>query len=88
MTYFNANQEAAINSGILEMHNYFASKNVFHAIKRGTITSITESNNHNAFYKNSIQNNYAKKRERPHYQASCTSGSDSPLPLRSDLFDE
>jgi len=56
MSYFSASQEAAINSGILQMHNFFAAKNVFHAIKKGTITSISESNNHNAFYKNSIQN--------------------------------
>lgn len=56
MSYFSASQEAAINSGILQMHNFFAAKNVFHAVKKGTITSISESNNHNAFYKNSIQN--------------------------------
>jgi hypothetical protein len=49
-------QQDYVNSGIMSLHNFFASKNKFFAIKKGTTTIVSESSNHNSFYSNSIQN--------------------------------
>jgi len=49
-------QQDYVNSGIMNLHNFFASKNKFFAIKKGTTTIVSESSNHNSFYSNSIQN--------------------------------
>jgi hypothetical protein len=56
MSLLTESQQSCVNSGMMNLHNFFASKNKFFAIKRGTTTIISESSNHNSFYQNSIQN--------------------------------
>ena len=63
MSLLSESQQALVNSGMLNLHNFFATKNQLYAIKKGTTTIISESSNHNAFYQNSIQNSVTTETE-------------------------
>ena len=62
MSLLTESQQSCVNSGMMNLHNFFASKNKFFAIKRGSTTIISESSNHNSFYQNSIQNSKTVKK--------------------------
>lgn len=63
MSLLSDSQQNYVNSGMMDLHNFFASKNKFFAIKKGTTTIVSESSNHNAFYNNSIQNSVTTETE-------------------------
>lgn len=43
-------EEQYINNAMLGLHNFFASRNVFYALKEGQETVITQNSEHNFFY--------------------------------------
>jgi len=50
MGFLTSEQEATVNNAMLQLHNEFATRNTFYAVKEGTKTIVSESPNHNAFY--------------------------------------
>jgi hypothetical protein len=63
MSLLTDSQQSYVNSGMMNLHNFFASKNKFFAIKKGTTTIVSESSSHNAFYNSSIQNSVTTETE-------------------------
>lgn len=50
MSFLTASGELQVNNGFRDLHYFFASRNPFYAVKEGTVTIVSESTNHNAFY--------------------------------------
>lgn len=61
MSYLNSGQINSVNAGFNALHNFFAKKNVFYAIKEGEKTIVSTSNNHNAFFNGAPQNSQVIK---------------------------
>lgn len=51
MSFLNSGQIASVNGAFEGLHNFFAAKNTFYAIKKGETTIITQNENFNAFYR-------------------------------------
>lgn len=63
MSYLNSGQKQKVNDAFGELHNFFAAKNTFYAVKEGEITIMSENNDFNAFYNFSNTNNVQKTYE-------------------------
>ena len=61
MSYLNSGQAQAVNEAMSALHNFFAKKNTFFAIKGKEKTIVTSSSNHNAFFANSSTNSEVVK---------------------------